>query len=393
MYTSGLSGGSFAIYEHALRFMRKGHAVQIIYLHDRADLATFGYPGQDEIPARHLCDLDSEQEFDVAIATWWETAYHIHKIPAKHYAYFIQDLEYRFYEEPFRTYRLLVEKTYDEHFHFFASSRFLADYVSERNGQEVVHIPYSLNFERFEKAVPVLPQTDKLRVLVEGPGAQPRKRIDLTFDALREFEGIEVVYVASDGFRKDSWRVDHFFERVPYTDMPGIIASCDVILKLSSQESFALPVLETFACGGTAIVSAFTGHDEYIEHEENALVVPLDDKEAAVSALRRILESPDLLAKLKNGANETCDRFSWAASNDLFEKRLLAVCAPASKDQGPLTVLNDYQDAYADYLYVLDRLNYFKKQFSDIYQSTTWKAGCAVLSPLRYMKLKFGKST
>ena len=38
-----------------------------------------------------------EQEFDVAVATWWETTYALFELQAARYAYFVQSLEDRFY--------------------------------------------------------------------------------------------------------------------------------------------------------------------------------------------------------------------------------------------------------------------------------------------------------
>jgi hypothetical protein len=77
-----------------------------------------------------------------------------------------------------------------------------------------------------------------------------------------------------------------------------------------------------FASGGTAIVSAFDGHEMYIKNEYNALVVAIDDRAAAVAALKRLCHDSSLRKRLIAGAHETCQQFSWDKSDQVFEEGL-----------------------------------------------------------------------
>ena len=49
------------------------------------------------------------------------------------------------------------------------------------------------------------------------------------------------------------------------------------MLKLSRVEGMFGPPLEGFHMGATCVVTAVTGHEEYVEHGENGLVVDWDD--------------------------------------------------------------------------------------------------------------------
>ena len=49
------------------------------------------------------------------------------------------------------------------------------------------------------------------------------------------------------------------------------------MLKLSRVEGMFGPPLEGFHMGATCVVTAVTGHEEYVEHGENGLVVEWDD--------------------------------------------------------------------------------------------------------------------
>src|SRR6185503_2631305 len=125
--------------------------------------------------------------------------------------------------------------------------------------------------EWFRDVAPRIPRRGgRVRMLVEGSAAYACKRIPLAFAVLAEVPEAETIYLTPDGRGHPHWRIDHAFAKVPYREVPSIYASCDILLKLSSEESFALPVLETFASGGTAVVSAFRGHAEYIGHGHNA---------------------------------------------------------------------------------------------------------------------------
>ena len=71
----------------------------------------------------------------------------------------------------------------------------------------------------------------------------------------------------------DGARADRVFERVAVESTPVIYRSCDVLVKLSQVEGMYGPPLEMFHCGGTVVTYDVTGHEEYVEHGVNGLVV------------------------------------------------------------------------------------------------------------------------
>jgi glycosyltransferase involved in cell wall biosynthesis len=322
--SNDISGGIFTVYEHAKRLARKGHQAVIVFEQSWSPLRITLYPGMELVRTTRLHDITEREEFDVACATWWETAYSITRIRAKCYCYFVQAFEERFYEPCAVSVRTLVRKTYEENLHLFTVTHALRRYLRDEFGRESTLVRNSVDALSFARAIPRIPRngSDRIRVLVEGRGPLPFKRIGLAFSVLRDVPEAETVYLSPDGWRERPWRIDHHFARVPYDEVPAIYASCDVLLKLSSEESFARPVLEMFASGGTAIVSAFHGHAEYIRHGGNALVVPIDDREAAVRALRQVVADRGLRARLQAGARETCREFSWDDSNAALEAAL-----------------------------------------------------------------------
>lgn len=393
---NGLSGGIFTIFEHARRLKIKGHDVLIIFQHSDLPIHIANYPGMEDVPAIFLADLDAEETFDVAIATWWETAYDIHRIKAAQYAYFVQGFEDRFYDAPDRLYCPYVRETYQESFKFFVISEALQRSLKLRFDREATVIRCAVNHELFAVPPAVPRSSDRLRVLVEGPGGPWYKRVDLAFSVLKHLPDTEVVYLSSDGVCDPGWHVDHYFERLPYGDVPGIYTSCDVLLKLSKEESFARPVLEMFAAGGTAVVTAFEGHDEYMRDGYNCLVVPIDDRMAALAALTRLINEPGLLDRLRKGARETALRFSWQHSNDLFEQELMATSTRTPRGElRRLTAdvreeLNGLRQLYRsrrELRHERDRLRLevesLRRTEHDLRNSRTWRVGRLAGWPIR----------
>ncbi len=269
---NGISGGIFTIFEHARRLAARGHDVLLIFERERFPPNITLYPGMERVATRLLSDIDPEESWDVAVATWWETAYAISRLRAARYAYFVQGFEERFYDTPRRFFSAFVRETYREDFRFFAASRALQRYLSSEFGCDAAHIECAVDEEVFQNAEPLASRpADRVRVLIEGAGDAPYKRIDLAFDVAGKVPGVEVWYLDPNGTSERQHLAARHFPRVPFADVPGIYASCDVLLKLSREESVSLPVLEIFATGGTAIVTAFEGHDEYLKDGFNCL--------------------------------------------------------------------------------------------------------------------------
>ena len=102
-----------------------------------------------------------------------------------------------------------------------------------------------------------------------------------------------------------------------------VYADHDVVLKLSRVEGLPLCPLEAFHLGVPAIVTPFTGHDEYLVHGHNGLVVGFDDGPGAVRALDRVARDRGLLARLSEGALQTAA--TWPSAGQAAEAFATAV--------------------------------------------------------------------
>jgi glycosyltransferase involved in cell wall biosynthesis len=222
-------------------------------------------------------------EFDVAIATWWKTCYELHKIRSRHYAYFVQSVESRFYQSPTEDFeKPLVTATYHLPVTFVTEARWIRDYIRRlRPGASIFYVRNGIDKQIFNlgKSAELEPSNGPLRILIEGPLGVwfhgTTKAIEIA-SALPFPKRITLV-TASDVPDEIRHRVESVFTKVPVTQMAEIYRNTDVLLKLSNVEGMFMPPLEAFHCGATAICSWVTGCDEYVQHGWNGFLTAPGD--------------------------------------------------------------------------------------------------------------------
>ena len=101
---------------------------------------------------------------------------------------------------------------------------------------------------------------------------------------------------------------------VPDAELPGWYAAADVLAFPSTKEGWGLAVLEAMSAGLPVVASDLPVFREFLTPGQDALLVPVDDAAALAAALSKVLDAPDLAAKLRAAALATAERFSWALS-------------------------------------------------------------------------------
>jgi glycosyltransferase involved in cell wall biosynthesis len=107
---------------------------------------------------------------------------------------------------------------------------------------------------------------------------------------------------------------------LPESVLPAISAACCAVLANSGHEPFGLVGLEAMAAGGVAVVGA-TG-EEYARPYGNAIVVETAEGGELSSALRGLVERPELSHRLRAAARRDAADFSWPEIIDGFLERL-----------------------------------------------------------------------
>ena len=330
-----ISGGSYAIYEHAIRMNRRGHSVSII-TEDTVDPSRYSW--HPEVSELEWTTLNSAAtvHFDVAIATWWGSIFLLERLSADHYVYFVQSIESRFFEpeDPenylLREYSIrrdLCESTYFYSIPVITEAFWIQQYLEENYCSSVQLVRNGVRKDIYRQdGECITPRSpEKLRILVEGPVDVFYKNVKRTLELCRQSDADEVWLLTPSQI--DSYPgVDRVFSQVPIHLTPAIYRSCDVLVKLSYVEGMFGPPLEMFHCGGTSIVNDVTGYDEYIRHDENAFVAEKDDDAQVVYYLNTLKHNPEILGRLKAGAKNTADTWpDWEESSELFENALLSI--------------------------------------------------------------------
>ncbi|MCA3359985.1 MAG: glycosyltransferase [Roseomonas sp.] len=337
------AGSSLVMFRGANALARAGHSVEIVFEERLFRKEIDFFQLAQGVTTRFVDEAAPWPLSDIVIFAWWQTAYNLHRVRARAAVFYLLGDAKPLYGSP--ALDLHIDLTYRE-----PGLRYL--HVNTDNArEELAEAPHpsilvqaGVDYARFASATPLLPPPPGggLRVLVEGPPNAPHKRVEESIAALAGLPGVEIVHCSASGIAPADTRARAMSD-VPERDLPGLFASCDLIAKLSKHETFALPVLECFAAGATAITTAFQGHADYIRHEENAIVVPLDDPWAeARAALLRLRDDRALLARLRQEAKRTAASLDWERFNQHFLRALENIAASAGDGQVRTPLLDRY---------------------------------------------------
>lgn len=318
----GLSGGVGVVIKHAAALHRThGHDVTIAITGSRHK-NTWDYKELEGLEIAPLEEL-GEREFDVAIATWWETARSLGALAANHRAYFVQSIEDRFYP-PDAVERIMAAQTYNLPVTYITEAGWIRDVLTAQNpGNPCYYVRNGIDKQVFAPAAAVERHDEKpLRILVEGHPDVPIKGIGEACAALeRVTTSHEMTFIVPG---------NNIVSKLPHKarvvgpldadEMAREYRGHDLLLKLSRVEGMFGPPLEAFHCGGTCVVTPVTGHDEYVRHGHNGVVVDWDDPAGTARWLDLLGANRDLLHELRSNALATAREWpGWDESTRVFE--------------------------------------------------------------------------
>ncbi len=306
-----LSGGIGVVVEHARQLTeRHGFAVDLVLAREQEE-PEWGFRGLGGIPV-HGTAAAREEGYDVVVATWWETVGAALELPAHRHAYFVQSLEDRFYPLGAPE-RLAAALTHDLPLHVITEARWIADVLDGLvPGRRALLVRNGIAKDVFAlPAAPPVRVDEPLRVLIEGDPAVWFKGVPEALAATGDMqEPREVTLVRPRG--QEPPGADRVVGPLSQAELALEYARADVLLKLSRVEGMFGPPLEAFHVGTTCVVSAVTGHEEYVAHGENGLVVEWDDPRGTSRALDLLARDRALLHRLRWGALATARGWpSW----------------------------------------------------------------------------------
>lgn len=343
-----IGGGTNVIFEHASKMAKEGEDVYIV-TDRKIEPEEYAWHTSAHLLKWVTYDDIKDEEFDMAIATWWRTVYELYRVKSKRYVYFVQSIESKFYKDNEQGVKMLAEMTYMLDMKVITEATWIKEYLA-KYGVDAYLVHNGIRKDIFALEGDTYKKGKGLRVLVEGPVDVDFKNVPKTINLVKQSDADEIWLLTSS--KIDSYPgVDKVFSQVPPVDCAKIYRSCDVIVKLSYIEGMFGPPLEMFHCGGTAIVYDVTGHDEYIEHNKNGLVVKTDDDDKVVEYINKLKQDSKLLNRLKKGAIATAKSWvSWEESSMNFYKTVKKLNEMPSVTQEVLeTKSKFFFDVYVKY--------------------------------------------
>jgi glycosyltransferase involved in cell wall biosynthesis len=108
-----------------------------------------------------------------------------------------------------------------------------------------------------------------------------------------------------------------FVDRVPNTEVPYWIRSCDVATipwtwtEFSAYFTSPLKLFEYMAAGVPILATDLPSIREVLRHGENAWLVPPSNPKALAEGIRHLLENPDLAERLAQQARKDVRQYTW----------------------------------------------------------------------------------
>jgi GT2 family glycosyltransferase len=339
---TGVGGGHRDIFHHLNGLLERGHQVE---------LWTLGHPPEWfelHAPVRTFDDYsqltDALAPLDaIKVATWWNTAAPVWRasllrgIPV----YFVQDIETSYYpDDPTRRHEVLA--SYRPEFRFMTISSWNRKRLREL-GLNAELIPPGIDLDNFRPIDAAARRED----MVLGLGrSNPLKNLPLTLAAWRGLPpprpelclfGIEPELAeGAVGIRYVTAPSDEEVNR--------LFNQATVFVQTSTHEGFCLPALEAMATGCPVVCTDAHGNRDYCVDGENCLI-PEPTQPAVTASLRRLLEDPELRARLGRAGIATAADYAWPRRIDALEAFLNDVATPTRVDLSASTAVPERRRA------------------------------------------------
>lgn len=339
-----LSGGVGVAVRHARELAgRHGHDVRLVLTHEQ-ELEPWQFDGLAHLRVEGLAEARAER-FDIAISTWWETTFSLFELQADRYVSFVQSLEDRFYPPEYPE-RPLAALSQGLPVAVITEARWIADTLAQlhpqtpcrfvRNGidKDVFAPPAQLDVRR----------DGPLRIVVEGNPDVWFKGVHEALEAVAHMtEPRHLTLVTGTRGRAEESIADAVVGPLSQAEMARLYGQSDVVLKLSRVEGMYGPPLEGFHMGATCVTTPVTGHEEYVEHGWNGLVVDWDDARGTARQLDLLARDRRLLHFLRTNALATARSWpSWEQAGTFMAAALAAIeHAPAPAVGGARQLMAD----------------------------------------------------
>jgi glycosyltransferase involved in cell wall biosynthesis len=322
-----LSGGVGVVVAHARQLHdHHGFAVTLVLAREQEDPHWRHEPLQG-LPVLSLDEARGE-DYDIAVSTWWETAFALFELRAERHASFVQSLEDRFYRHG-EVERLGARLVLDLPVAFITEARWIAETLADlRPEAQCLLVRNGIDKDIFRSPARIEPRANgPLRILVEGYAGVWFKGVNEAVTAVGQMdEPHHLTVVSPDRANLVADGADRVVGPIPQRELAALYAETDVVVKLSRVEGMYGPPLEAFHMGATCVTTEVTGHEEYVEHGVNALLCDWDDPHGTARQLDLLARDRVLLHRLRLGALDTARTWpTWQQSGQFMAGAMHAI--------------------------------------------------------------------
>lgn len=248
------SGGHRNIYR-AVKFLKnKGHILTVYYINTKLDARTVKQQVSDwfydmsDIP--FICYDGSMGYHDVAVATWWETAYCMYDNAEKIKFQFnmVQDYEPAFY--PMSSNSILAENTYKQDVMFICSGPWVKAFLNKKYNARAEYFQFPVNREIYNIN---RPRTKKNKnIIFFAKSEMYRRCYEIGIKALEEFHKlspeIEIILFGSNNIGEVSFPCTKLGLLPTLDDLADLYRNADLGIVFSTTNPSLVPY-EMMHCG------------------------------------------------------------------------------------------------------------------------------------------------
>ncbi len=153
------------------------------------------------------------------------------------------------------------------------------------------------------------------------------KALDVLIDAMESVPDA-YLWLAGTGpletVLKEQVRAQNLDDRIKFlgwrNDREALLATADICVFPSRYEPFGAVTIEAWAAGTPIIAAKSQGPKAYISHEENGLLVEIDDRDGLSHAINRLIQDKELQVVLKESGLKS---YSEGFTKDVFKQNAM----------------------------------------------------------------------
>ena len=223
--------------------------------------------------------------------------------------------------------KMLLKKNFKNAVHLFATSHTIKEYIRKIADVAVTVIPFGVDIEKYRSYEVQRPYNDKAIVISSIKSLEKIYAIDIIIKAFslltKRCKGYELkLMIVGSGSERNNLEqlckeeniMQHvdFVGRINFENIPDYFNMSDILVNISTYESFGVSVIEAMACEKPVVVSNVGGLKEIVEENKNGFFVPVNDIEKTVFAIEKLVLNKELRKQFGiDGRQRVIEKYNW----------------------------------------------------------------------------------